>query len=150
MVRAQATSLALQEYPELNAHVNPECTEVVHRASHNIGVAMDTPKGLIVPNVKNVQVCSGRCGASRHVPCVVSRPRCLEPLAHTGTLPLQQNLTLFEIANELNRMQELASAGRLGEAELKDGTFTYVSRGRAERLHVATVATVATVIVAPP
>ena len=76
--------------------MNPECTEVVHRAGHNIGVAMDTPKGLIVPNVKNVQ-----------------------------------NLTLFEIAAELNRMQELASAGKLGASDLSDGTFTYACASAA-------------------
>lgn len=107
--------MALQEYPELNAHVNPECTEVVHRASHNIGVAMDTPKGLIVPNVKNVQVRGARTAPV------------WRQLPYTPRAWMSQNLTLFEIAEELTRMQELASAGRLGEAELKDGTFTCVA-----------------------
>lgn len=51
----QATSLALTQFPELNATCNPEASEVIHRASHNLGIAMDTPRGLIVPNVKNCQ-----------------------------------------------------------------------------------------------
>lgn len=51
----KATSLALIEYPILNAHVNPECTEIYHKASHNIGIAVDTPQGLVVPNIKNCQ-----------------------------------------------------------------------------------------------
>lgn len=52
----KAMSNALKEFPSLNAHVlDPECTEVIYKASHNIGLAMDTPRGLLVPNVKNVQ-----------------------------------------------------------------------------------------------
>lgn len=51
----KATSLALSQYPQLNASVNAEVTQIVQHASHNIGVAMDTPRGLLVPVIKNVQ-----------------------------------------------------------------------------------------------
>ena len=51
----KAASLALKQFPQVNAHVNADCTSVTHRASHNIGLAMDTPRGLLVPNIKNVQ-----------------------------------------------------------------------------------------------
>jgi hypothetical protein len=56
--RLQATSLALSSFPMLNATCDTEATQVVYRAAHNIGVAMDTPQGLLVPNVKNVNVCA--------------------------------------------------------------------------------------------
>jgi len=45
----------MRKYPRVNSHVNADCTEITIRGSHNIGVAMDTPRGLLVPNVKNVQ-----------------------------------------------------------------------------------------------
>jgi len=52
----KATSLALKEYPMLNATVDDaECTSVTYRADHNISIAVDTPSGLIVPNIKKVQ-----------------------------------------------------------------------------------------------
>ncbi|KAJ2871338.1 hypothetical protein FB639_004488 [Coemansia asiatica] len=54
----KAASLALAKYPILNARVlnEPGATpQLEYRAAHNIGVAMDTPGGLIVPNIKNVQ-----------------------------------------------------------------------------------------------
>jgi 2-oxoisovalerate dehydrogenase E2 component (dihydrolipoyl transacylase) len=52
----KATSLALIQYPQLNAWVkDADCTEIIYKASHNIGLAMDTPRGLLVPNIKNVQ-----------------------------------------------------------------------------------------------
>lgn len=54
----KAVSLALEDYPLLNARVdlNDEKTpKLVMRRNHNIGVAMDTPQGLLVPNIKNIQ-----------------------------------------------------------------------------------------------
>ncbi|EGE83916.2 2-oxoisovalerate dehydrogenase E2 component (dihydrolipoyl transacylase) [Blastomyces dermatitidis ATCC 18188] len=55
----KAVSLSLNSYPLLNARVdtttNPNKPALVMRSSHNIGVAMDTPTGLLVPNIKNVQ-----------------------------------------------------------------------------------------------
>ncbi|KAK7416051.1 hypothetical protein QQX98_005502 [Neonectria punicea] len=53
----KAVSLAIYQYPVLNARVdvdpntNKPC--LVHRPQHNIGVAMDTPQGLMVPVIKN-------------------------------------------------------------------------------------------------
>ena len=52
----KALSMALHRYPILNATVDAECTTITERADHNIGVAMDTREGLVVPNVKQVQV----------------------------------------------------------------------------------------------
>ncbi|ETO18186.1 dihydrolipoamide branched chain transacylase E2, partial [Reticulomyxa filosa] len=51
----KAASLALRNYPTLNGHVNADCTQLIHRSSHNIGVAVDSPIGLIVPNIKDCQ-----------------------------------------------------------------------------------------------
>ena len=55
---------------------------------------MDTPSGLLVPNVKDVQ-----------------------------------SKSLLEIANELGRLQADAAAGKLGMADLKDGTFSISNIG---------------------
>ena len=51
----KASSLALLHFPQLNAHVNDDCTEIIHKSSHNIGIAVDTPRGLLVPNIKDCQ-----------------------------------------------------------------------------------------------
>nr|XP_060477313.1 lipoamide acyltransferase component of branched-chain alpha-keto acid dehydrogenase complex, mitochondrial [Panthera onca] len=54
----KAASLGLLQFPILNASVDENCQNITYKASHNIGIAMDTEQGLIVPNVKNVQICS--------------------------------------------------------------------------------------------
>ncbi|XP_055962514.1 lipoamide acyltransferase component of branched-chain alpha-keto acid dehydrogenase complex, mitochondrial isoform X1 [Sorex fumeus] len=90
----KAASLGLLQFPILNASVDENCQNITYKASHNIGIAMDTEQGLIVPNVKNVQACS-----------------------------------VFEIASELNRLQQLGSSGQLGTTELTGGTFTLSNIG---------------------
>jgi 2-oxoisovalerate dehydrogenase E2 component (dihydrolipoyl transacylase) len=60
----KAVSMALYKYPILNARVDVETANgngngnpkpnLVLRSQHNIGVAMDTPLGLLVPVIKNV------------------------------------------------------------------------------------------------
>ncbi|CAN9500826.1 unnamed protein product [Ophioblennius macclurei] len=54
----KAASLGLLHFPVLNAAVDESCQNITYKASHNIGVAMDTSQGLLVPNVKNVQLLS--------------------------------------------------------------------------------------------
>ncbi len=51
----KALSLALKEFPVMNAQVNADCTEITYFDDHNIGMAVDTKIGLLVPNVKQVQ-----------------------------------------------------------------------------------------------
>ncbi|KAE8610841.1 hypothetical protein XENTR_v10012259 [Xenopus tropicalis] len=52
----KAASLGLMQFPILNSSVDENCQNITYKAAHNIGIAMDTHQGLIVPNVKNVQV----------------------------------------------------------------------------------------------
>lgn len=54
----KATSLALVRHPRLNSIASPDFRSYRPNGSHNIGVAIDTPLGLAVPNVKNVQTLS--------------------------------------------------------------------------------------------
>ncbi len=90
----KATSMALRQFPQLNAHVNAGCTEVTYKASHNIGLAMDTARGLLVPNIKDVQ-----------------------------------SKSVWQIASDLNRLQQLGKAGMIGRGDLSGGTFTLSNIG---------------------
>ncbi|XP_070961169.1 lipoamide acyltransferase component of branched-chain alpha-keto acid dehydrogenase complex, mitochondrial-like [Oncorhynchus clarkii lewisi] len=54
----KAASLGLLRFPILNASVDEAVQNITYKVSHNIGLAMDTSRGLMVPNVKNVQMLS--------------------------------------------------------------------------------------------
>jgi len=51
----KALSLSLKAYPVVNSQLKEESMSLIYKSSHNIGVAMDTPSGLVVPNIKNCQ-----------------------------------------------------------------------------------------------
>ncbi len=51
----KAMSMALKKYPLVNSQVNEACTELTYIDDHNIGMAVDSKVGLLVPNVKYCQ-----------------------------------------------------------------------------------------------
>jgi 2-oxoisovalerate dehydrogenase E2 component (dihydrolipoyl transacylase) len=55
----KAVSITLQQFPLLNSHLdttsNPAKPQILLKGSHNIGIAVDSPSGLLVPVIKNVQ-----------------------------------------------------------------------------------------------
>eukprot|EP00471_Norrisiella_sphaerica_P011723 CAMPEP_0184494212 /NCGR_PEP_ID=MMETSP0113_2-20130426/28139_1 /TAXON_ID=91329 /ORGANISM="Norrisiella sphaerica, Strain BC52" /LENGTH=484 /DNA_ID=CAMNT_0026879869 /DNA_START=99 /DNA_END=1553 /DNA_ORIENTATION=+ len=88
----KAASLALLEYPKMNAHVNEDCSEYVLKGTHNIGVAVQTASGLLVPNVKSVE--------TKTVLQIASELTELQKLGHDGSLT-KEHLTggTFTISN---------------------------------------------------
>src|SRR5699024_4357287 len=50
---AKALISALKKYPILNASIDDETDEIVHKHYYNVGIAADTDRGLLVPVVKN-------------------------------------------------------------------------------------------------
>ncbi|KKO50559.1 dihydrolipoamide acetyltransferase [Arsukibacterium sp. MJ3] len=51
----KALSLAIKDFPVMNSQPNSDCTELRFLAQHNIGVAVDSKVGLLVPNIKSCQ-----------------------------------------------------------------------------------------------
>ena len=45
---------AMRKYPNFNSSINPEKEEVVYKKYFHIGIAIDTPHGLMVPKIRNV------------------------------------------------------------------------------------------------
>ncbi|GAA1739342.1 hypothetical protein GCM10009809_38480 [Isoptericola hypogeus] len=44
---------ALKAFPKINASIDPEKGEITYHPSENVGIAVDTERGLVVPVIKN-------------------------------------------------------------------------------------------------
>jgi pyruvate dehydrogenase E2 component (dihydrolipoamide acetyltransferase) len=95
----KACAAALAEFPELNARL--EGDEIVYLDRYDLGVAVQTDQGLVVPVVHGAD-----------------------------------GLSLDELDAEVKRLAEGAQAGTLKPEELRGGTFTVTSAGKAAGLFV--------------
>jgi pyruvate dehydrogenase E2 component (dihydrolipoamide acetyltransferase) len=50
----KAVALALRQHPLLNAMLDEEKEEIVYKQYVNVGVAVDTPRGLVVPVIRDI------------------------------------------------------------------------------------------------
>lgn len=78
----KAVSMTLHNYPILNARVDFDTAtnkpHLTYRSQHNIGVAMDTPAGLLVPVIKDV--------ANLNILSIAAELTRLQALAQAGKL----------------------------------------------------------------
>ncbi|MFC6287224.1 dihydrolipoamide acetyltransferase family protein [Nocardioides sp. GCM10027113] len=94
LVLARAAILAMRRTPEINSFWDEQAQEVVYKSYVNLGIAAATPRGLVVPNVKEAQ-----------------------------------DLSLVELAQQLNQLTATARDGKTQPAEMSGGTFTITNVG---------------------
>ncbi|XP_012230304.1 lipoamide acyltransferase component of branched-chain alpha-keto acid dehydrogenase complex, mitochondrial [Linepithema humile] len=88
----KAASRALEQCPKLNAWLDEESQTLRILDNHNIGIAMDTPEGLVVPNIKNVQNLS--------VVAIAKELNRLQKLGKQTSIPLDDLTdTTFSLSN---------------------------------------------------
>ncbi|WP_334014204.1 dihydrolipoyllysine-residue acetyltransferase [Alteromonas sp. S167] len=90
----KALSLALTEFPVINSQLNDDASELTYFDDHNIGFAVDSKIGLLVPNIKGVQ-----------------------------------NLSLLDIATQMQEIINQAREGRIAGEHLKGGTISISNIG---------------------
>jgi pyruvate dehydrogenase E2 component (dihydrolipoamide acetyltransferase) len=90
----KATALALKKHKQLNSEMDLDNDKMIYKHYYNLGIAVDTEKGLVVPVIRDVD-----------------------------------KLSIFEIAEETNKIAQKARDGELTMEDMKDGTFTITSYG---------------------
>ena len=73
----KAVALALRQHPLVNASLDEEKQEIIYKQYINVGVAVDTPRGLIVPVVRNVDQ-MGILQIARELTLLAARARSAE------------------------------------------------------------------------
>jgi 2-oxoglutarate dehydrogenase E2 component (dihydrolipoamide succinyltransferase) len=71
---AKATVEALKQYPQLNASIDEESKEVVYHGAVHLAIAVDTPRGLLVPVIPNADELN-IAGLARHIADLADRTR---------------------------------------------------------------------------
>jgi pyruvate dehydrogenase E2 component (dihydrolipoamide acetyltransferase) len=98
VIVAKAVCLAMRHTPSLNAAwieaAGDQSAEVLMHGSINLGVAVATDRGLVVPNVKSAE-----------------------------------QLSMVELAREIERLTDVAREGRTQPADQSGGTFTVTNVG---------------------
>jgi pyruvate dehydrogenase E2 component (dihydrolipoamide acetyltransferase) len=92
IIKALVTTI--NDFPVFNSSFDHENEEIIYRTNINVGIAVDTPDGLIVPNIKNAD-----------------------------------KLSLFEIAQEVDRLATLAKERKIQLNDLQNGTITITNFG---------------------
>lgn len=108
----QALSAALEDFPTINSSLHSKGDALLQHAPHNIGIAMATPTGLVVPNIKDVQ--------KRNVASIASE------LAR-----LQRDATLGRV-NQSDLMGGTISMSNIGESMTVYGC----TRSATQEVHV--------------
>jgi len=71
---AKATIEALRAFPQLNASINTESREVTYHGNVHLAIAVDTPRGLLVPVIKDAEDLS-ISGLAKRIADVAARTR---------------------------------------------------------------------------
>jgi pyruvate dehydrogenase E2 component (dihydrolipoamide acetyltransferase) len=73
----KAVALTLRQHPVLNASLDEEKEEIVYKEYVNVGVAIDTPRGLVVPAIRGVDR-MGVVDIAHHLAAMAARVRAAE------------------------------------------------------------------------
>jgi pyruvate dehydrogenase E2 component (dihydrolipoamide acetyltransferase) len=71
---AKATVEALKAFPQVNSSINDETKEVTYHGAVHLAIAVDTPRGLLVPVIKNAEDLN-IAGLARRIADVAQRTR---------------------------------------------------------------------------